>query len=467
MRRTCAALSPKLQINRHPKNAVRFKPGTAGFYKPHYGASKMKWQFTLPYERKADSLHHYPEISRITGRPIDWYHQEPDDGYGGLRMFGENTLELKGMPLGRTPEYMQERLRRFFSKFGPVKHCRAEPHALDPYQCEGTAWVTFRDRPAAMKALRAPLKFPASLHDKVISMRSLDTDKKNDPDYFEKSKFWNAQLIDVARQLHIQLSTEAGFAREGKPMKSVGHGISERELVALPHEVSTVGRGGIPQSKGLHGAPTRMVSAGPAVLRRFGSWEAFLTELPFDELFAVARKPSENADSVHLAESPDAPEEANGHDSDLVVLPRVVSTRMRARILHKAGRMLKERLHQEFSVWWREGRIALPEYTQRRVEWWDHMPKLPWELQIMSRSKDRVKIFDEKWMYRQQLRRARNTKRKEARGEHAVERKKIQDEKTMATQRRKESSAKAIDQSRCSGLVGQSPGLVKRCPPRF
>eukprot|EP00449_Zooxanthella_nutricula_P051442 CAMPEP_0198561868 /NCGR_PEP_ID=MMETSP1462-20131121/96178_1 /TAXON_ID=1333877 /ORGANISM="Brandtodinium nutriculum, Strain RCC3387" /LENGTH=163 /DNA_ID=CAMNT_0044292781 /DNA_START=3 /DNA_END=490 /DNA_ORIENTATION=- len=163
----------------------------------------MKWNFTLPYVREADSLHHYPEISRVTGKPIDLYHGEPDDGYEGLRMFGENTLELQGMPMGRTPEYMQERLRRFFSKFGPVKNCRAEEHSHDPYQCAGRAWVTFRDRAAANRALRSPLKFPASLHDKVISMRHLDTDKRNDPDYFEKAKFWNAQLLSVARQLHV------------------------------------------------------------------------------------------------------------------------------------------------------------------------------------------------------------------------------------------------------------------------
>ena len=34
-------------------------------------------------------------------------------------------------------------------------------------RAQGTAHVTFRDAAAAAKALRAPLKFPASLHDKA------------------------------------------------------------------------------------------------------------------------------------------------------------------------------------------------------------------------------------------------------------------------------------------------------------
>merc|ERR1719453_125036 len=166
----------------------------------------MKWHFSLPYVREQPgSLFHYPEVSHVSGKPVDWFHGEPTDGYYGVHTYGEHTLELKGMPMGRTPEYMQERLRRFFSKFGPVRHCRAEPHPLDPYQCEGTAYVSFRDREASLKALKAPLKFPASLHDKVIHMRHLDTDKTNDPDYFEKAKFWDRQLLALARSLHEQL----------------------------------------------------------------------------------------------------------------------------------------------------------------------------------------------------------------------------------------------------------------------
>ena len=40
----------------------------------------------------------------------------PASGYEARAVFGPHTLELRGMPMGRTPEYMQERLRRFFAK---------------------------------------------------------------------------------------------------------------------------------------------------------------------------------------------------------------------------------------------------------------------------------------------------------------------------------------------------------------
>ena len=81
-----------------------------------------------------------------------------------------------------------------------------------------------------------------------------------------------------------------------------------------------------------------------------------------------------------------------------------VLTRLRVALeekLHEVH-LLKEalKLVQEFSVWWREGKVPLPTYTQRRVEfgsreivafstlrWWDRKPPLPFELQIQSRCK--------------------------------------------------------------------------------
>eukprot|EP00434_Breviolum_minutum_P000664 symbB.v1.2.000581.t1/scaffold3.1/size669525/21 len=128
MRLSSCLLSPRMKWNTHPRNTVRWKPrpgsrsllNTKGFYKPMRGATTMKWQFSLPYVREVDSLYHYPAVSQVSGKTIDWYADEPQDGYEAVRIYGENTLELKGMPLGKTPEYVQERLRRFFGKFGPV-----------------------------------------------------------------------------------------------------------------------------------------------------------------------------------------------------------------------------------------------------------------------------------------------------------------------------------------------------------
>eukprot|EP00434_Breviolum_minutum_P000662 symbB.v1.2.000579.t1/scaffold3.1/size669525/19 len=151
-----------------------------------------------------------------------------------------------------------------------------------------------------MKALRAPLKFPASLHDKVISMRHLDTDKTNDPMYLEKAKFWDRQLLSLARQLHIQLLSDPAY-RGGKDYSLVDRGLWEHEILDLPPPIfedpdgpaanelrAPWGRGGVPFPKKLGPSiPTRIVPAQEAVLRRFGNWAEFLTFEPMDELFSI------------------------------------------------------------------------------------------------------------------------------------------------------------------------------------
>lgn len=436
----------------------------------------MKWQFTLPYVREVDSLYHYPEVSRISGKPVDWYVDEPQDGYEAARVYGENTLELKGMPLGRTPEYVQERLRRFFSKFGPVQQCRAQPHPLDPYQCEGTAWVSFRDKGASLKALKAPLKFPASLHDKVISMRHLDTDKTNDPNYLEKAKFWNKQLVSIARQLHVQLLSDASMRASGKPLPSVGNDIWERELVELPKtqhsdpagaaaaaESAPWGRGGVPLKKGLFGAPTRLIVAQDAIANRFGSWQAFLAEPPLDELFKLEQRSPEVSRPASSQTSTEAVETEEAQaDKVVVVRPLLVSSTQRARILSRVSTVLAQKLHDEFSVWWREGKVPLPEYTQRRVDWWDHKPKLPFDVQIQSRSKDRHRIFDERFLYRQQIVRARNAQRKERRAEWKEERSKMLEEKDRKKNERRDKAMRAVGNAHCGGLLGDLGPLVPK-----
>lgn len=489
MRRSCVALSAKLRLSTHPKHRLSWRDGRDGFFRAKNGASKMKWNYTLPYRRETDSLFHYPEVSRVTGKPIDWYHDEPQDGYDGARVFGQHTLELQGMPFGRTPEYIQERLRRFFSKFGPVVQCRAEPHPLDPYQCEGKAFVTFRDKQTALKALRAPLKFPASLHDKVVSMRHLDSDKCNDPDYREKAKFWNRELVGLARQLHEQLSVDPEFRSAGKRLDQIGLGLFERELVAVQPanpDWAMHGRGGVPLPKGLHGAPTRLVPAGPAVKRRFGSWELFLAEPPMDLLFAIERRPEEPAAAASTSSSGSQGAAAEGDAAAEggaaaegapaataaevpVVLPRLLSKVQRSRLLFRLRMVLEQRLHGEFSIWWREGKITLPEYTQRRVDWLKHKPALPWELQIQSRSMHRHRIFDERYLYKMQLVRARNAKRKEKRSEWNETRKNMLTEREQVLKQRREWALSAVEREKVPGLLGAfHPRTVQgggRAPP--
>lgn len=474
MRRSFMSLSPKLKRNMHPRRTVRWHPSSPGFYKPPAGATKMKWWMTLPYVREVDSLHHYPAVSKVSGKPFSWYDDEPEDGYEGIRTYGEHTLELKGMPLGKTPEYVQERLRRFFSKFGPVQQCRAEPHPLDPYQCEGTAYVSFRDKATALKALRAPLKFPASLHDKVVSMRHLDTDKTNDPQYLVKAKFFNRQLLYIARHLHVQLLADPHLRGIGKPLASVGSGIWEHEALELSEpdfadpagaEAAAFrapkGRGGVPMPQKTFGVLTRQVPAEEAVLKRFGSWAEFLGQPPLDELFALElRRPmASQAPGPDGESGTDAAADEEGSEV-VVVRPRLVSSTQRARILTRAKMAFAERLHEEFSIWWREGKVPLPTYTQRRVTWWDHLPPLPFEVQIQSRSKDRHRIFDERFLYMRSIIKARNQRRKERRAEWTEERKKLLQEKEQKKLERRERALRVVSGANCGGLLGGVQKLI-------
>ncbi|CAE7937258.1 unnamed protein product, partial [Symbiodinium sp. KB8] len=171
-----------------------------------------------------------------------------------------------------------------------VQQCRAEPHPLDPYQCEGTAYVSFRDKATALKvdelfyvifarfevfqALRAPLKFPASLHDKLQtrSLSAATEDKTNDPQYLVKAKFFNRQLLYIARQLHVQALelSEPDFADPAG---------AEAAAFRAPK-----GRGGVPMPQKTFGVLTRQV---PAEVASGESYPEFLGQPPLDELFAL------------------------------------------------------------------------------------------------------------------------------------------------------------------------------------
>ncbi|CAD7931169.1 unnamed protein product [Amoebophrya sp. A25] len=181
----------------HPKHRIH------GWFNAPAGASKFKWHWQLPYQRLwPESLYHSPEVSKVTNKPIDWYNDEPQSGYEFRDVLGPYTLELTNIPMGVTPETMQERLRRFFSKFGHIKHCRVLPHSHDPYQCCGTGYVTFENSRAVWDAIHAPLKLPISHHSRVVHMRSLDNDKRSDPIWIKKQEHFNTQLISLAEQLY-------------------------------------------------------------------------------------------------------------------------------------------------------------------------------------------------------------------------------------------------------------------------
>jgi hypothetical protein len=157
-----------------------FRKKIPNFYSSYYGASFMKRWPVLPYKRMSPSLFHYPAVSKVTGRKINWMYDTPKSGFEGAVVYGPNTIELKGLPMLKTPEYLQERLRRYFSKFGTVTMCRALNHPLDPYQCDGTAYITFRDLDSAEKAMGSIVRFSREMGNKVLSLRGLWNDVTTD-----------------------------------------------------------------------------------------------------------------------------------------------------------------------------------------------------------------------------------------------------------------------------------------------
>lgn len=189
-----------------------FRKGIPGFYAGRLGSSFMKFWPTMPYKRCSESLNHYPDRSLISGRKIDWLYGHPKSSYEPIGTYGENTLEVTGLPLGSTPEYIQERLRRFFSKFGTVTLCRALNHPLDPYQCEGTAYVGFRSSESLSGASKAVLRFGSrKLGHRTLRLRALTndivTDGKECMDSFHRNvseitRFTKASFFDISASSH-------------------------------------------------------------------------------------------------------------------------------------------------------------------------------------------------------------------------------------------------------------------------
>lgn len=343
------------------------------FVSDNPGATQFKWTYENSYVRSdAQRLFHYPPVSTIINKPIDWRNSTPLNGYEGLSVYGNNTLELKGIPMGRTPEYMQERLRRYFSKFGVVMKCRCIPHPLDAYQCEGTAYVAFKDLKDCFNAISMPLKFPASLHDKIIHMRILDTDKTNNVNYINEHVHYNKQLVRIARQLHEKLQ-----AQEYVVLKHVWKDIHEFDI---------------------NGASR---AADESVVKLFGTWLKFLSFSPFDKLFHISNLQKD--DQLK-------------YDSDFeetgLIHAKLLCRVEREKILYQASIQLHLRLARFLSPYWRTGRPPLPRNTLQQISAFDYPRSLPERLQWQSRTRDLYRIYDEKHIIRYRMKCERNALKK-------------------------------------------------------
>ena len=185
----------------------------------------MKFRPVIPYVRKSESLIQYPDVSTVTGDKISWMFDTPKSGFEALKVYGENTIEVKGLPMGFTPEYMQERLRRYFAKFGTVVICRAMNHPLDPYQCEGSAFISFREMSSAEAALKSVVRLSPRMDNRVLSIRLLATDEHHDgTKTIETISESHATLIKQVGELYSQLIASP----DGIPLSEISESVANR-----------------------------------------------------------------------------------------------------------------------------------------------------------------------------------------------------------------------------------------------
>lgn len=311
----------------------------------------MKSWPVIPYERHHPSLFHYPAVSEVTGKPIDWRYGKPTSGFEPLVIYGRNTVEIKGLPMGKTPEYMQERLRRYFSKFGSVTLCRALNHPLDAYQCEGTAFISFRDFASCESAVKSTIRLGSrDMGYKVLSLRVLETGETHDGKQDIASK---KAEIDTISSLTERLFMQLKQSMRSWDLDSLD--ISETEAGLLS--------------------------------KRFGSVSKYFERLKTLFLFS--------------------------EEGEIVARRLVDYQRELADFRQSLNRELDESLSIHWRV--NAPIKDLPEYTKRQIRLWDKKDPLPFDLQILSRDMRQHRVFDEKFLVDSKKKRERSRNRAESR----------------------------------------------------
>ncbi|CBZ52916.1 hypothetical protein NCLIV_027040 [Neospora caninum Liverpool] len=370
----------------------------------------MKWYFQKPYVRRVPSdFFRFPVVSQVTKQKIDWLYHHPRSGYEGACVFGQNTLEVTNLPMGKTCEYLQERLWRYFGKFGIVEHVRVLPHERDP-------------RIASLRAVRLPVHLPASLHNRVLHLRHLGTDKSSDDLFYFRRHQAVRNLLSVAQQLYAYLEQRGPL-----PAQKALRLLFERSYPRLAWR-----------------------QAGYSVRACCGSWLGFFSRSPFNELFYLAhqeeaggltrkgsgldsdaqgsRKMISSAGVASTEEKRGRRKKAKRGEAEdgsaqelnkltdrqekdmlkkLVVFPHLLSRDKLQALLLRAGRLLQMDLQNELSVHWRTDRPPLPDWTQKQIQLWQHQDPLPEELQIWSRTKDYYKIHEERFLFKLKLKKER------------------------------------------------------------
>lgn len=260
-------------------------------YPLKYGGSYCRRPRERFYIRRFDSLHHYPIWNTKQRGTLDWLYIKPLSGYEvspiwsqsqsnwsrppvqyqisffkicqALRQFGPHTLQLNGIPHGITNQFIEERLRRFFSKFGPIVRCHSVPHPRDAFQSSGIAFITFDSRVAALRASRSHLKFPRSFGNRVIQLRNLENDVTQNGDWYSFELHVCDQLRSIARDLYALLASHPS----GIPLQKLSKLLTERGF----------------KGSAIH-------SAWLSVHRVFGSWQQFIDSPPMRKLFILSHE---------------------------------------------------------------------------------------------------------------------------------------------------------------------------------
>lgn len=247
---------------------------------------------------------------------------------------------------------MQERLRRFFSKFGRVTMCRAINHPLDPYQCEGTAYVSFREFESCETAAKSVLRLGTrDMGYKVLTMRVMKTD----------------ELFDGRTQIAERQGEIDGIMVSTRRLYQALTGDSEAEVTATTLPLSS------PEVDGIQS--------------RFGSVEEYLKRVK--SLFIL---------------SPDG----------AVVARRLVDADTELETFRRSlEHDLEESLSVHWRI--NAPIKELPEYTKRQIRLWDKKDPLPFDLQILSRDMRQYRVHDEKFLVEARKKRERAWNRAENR----------------------------------------------------
>ncbi|XP_955003.1 SfiI-subtelomeric fragment related protein family member, putative [Theileria annulata] len=348
------------------------------------------------------SILHNPLIYNIKGNLINWMYNKPYNRLDVITIYGRNTIELNNIPMGYTPEYIQERLRRYFSKFGIVTFVRCLTHELDPYQCNGIGYVSFRTKKSSLEASKTNLILPFTLHNKIISIQHLYYNTHNDINYYFKQLHFNKQILLIIQQIYYNIfnnGIDNGIFqnqdyRDGNFKNGNFGGVNSNGIIGKGNFKNGISNGIINGNVNVNFDngifekcfyTNKFIKAGSSIFNIFGSWDNFFNQYPINCLFKII-------------------------DGKVTLL--LCSEERLKRILKSIEIILSKKLDESISINWRLGKLELPEQAKKEANELYHLEPLPEQLQLFSRSHTMYRLHDERYLFKFSLKQKRNQQRK-------------------------------------------------------